>query len=317
MKELLNKKFSKFLEYFFIRLFITFFKLIPFRLNIFITQRIGLLLYYFAKQRKKLIQDNIRYAFPEKSEEWVINHARESFMYTSRVVAEVLATQKLKNPYFFKKWVGLKPEFYEHQKILKNGGIFIMGHIGSWEWHGHVGSILCEHDIYTFAQRQSNPWFNHYIEKVRNKAGIQIIYTDENPLKLLSLVSSLLKKNKVVAFISDQYSASGEYIPFMNRLASTATGPALFAGLNQAAPVYFASSYRDEKGRLIFEMNLIERPQSINFRKSKQEWQRIFTLNWVKILENKIRSHPKDYFWVHNRWKNPPKNSEEIWKLFR
>ena len=190
-----------------------------------------------------------------------------------------------------------------------------MGHIGSWEWNGHIASILAEKDIYAFAKKQSNPWFNDHIEKIRNQVGIQIIYTDIPSLQLLSIVKSLLKRKKAVAFISDQYAAKGEYIPFMNRLAATFTGPALFAGMT-SAPVYFASSYRDEKGRLIFEMDTIERPATISFRNSRTEWIRAFTFNWVQMLEKKIRIHPSDYFWIHNRWKNPPKDPERIWQLF-
>ena len=188
-----------------------------------------------------------------------------------------------------------------------------MGHIGSWEWHGCTTSILIKEDVYTFAKRQSNPWLNQFIEKRRNSAGIQLIYTDMPVLKAFVL----LRKNKVMTFISDQYAAgAGILIPFMNRLASTHSGPAIFAR-STTSPVHFTSSYRNEKGQLVIEVETIDRPSEKEVKKSRLSWEEFFTRKWMAVLERKIREHPADYFWLHNRWKNPPKNSEEIWKKWK
>ena len=102
----------------------------------------------------------------------------------------------------------------------------------------------------------------------------------------------------------------------MNRLASTHTGPASFA-MSTTSPIFFLSSYRDKEKRLVFEVEKIDRVSEKEIKKSGLTWEELFTRKWVAILERKIRKHPADYFWLHNRWKNPPENQEEIWQKWK
>ena len=194
----------KFIEFFSLRIILFFLELLPFKVILHTTQLIGKLAYKLLSKRKELLKANIKFAFPEKSEKWVKDIAYRSFLNTARLAGEMIAFKKLYKPKFFEKWVSFRPNKEEYKNILQKGGIFIMGHIGSWEWNGCVVSILIGEDVYTFAKRQSNPWSNRFIEKRRNSAGIQVIYTDTSPLKALVL----LRKNKVMAFISDQYAAA-------------------------------------------------------------------------------------------------------------
>ena len=301
---------SKFIEFVFLKGILLVLDILPFQLVLYATKLIGRLLHFFPSKRRKLARENIRHAFPEKTEEWVKKIAYQSFMNIARLAGEFIGLRRLHNKKFFDQWVSFSPGKKEYRKILKRGGIFIMGHIGSWEWNGGAASILLGEEVYTFAKRQSNRWVNGLIEKRRNWAGMQLLYTDASSLKAFSL----LKKNKVVTFISDQYAAGSEiYIPFMKRLASTFSGPAAFAR-SSASPVHFASSYRNKAGQLIIEIEPVERPSEKELARSGLNWEEFFTRRWVAVLERKIREHPADYFWVHDRWKNPPEDQEKIWE---
>ena len=302
----------KLIEYICLRCCIFFLKSLPFEVNLKITKILGLILYNFFSKRRTLVENNLKYAFPEKSKEWIQKISRQNFIQTTRLIAEITASQRLQNQFFFKRWVEIKPSTEKYRAILKKGGIFIMGHIGSWEWNGQIGAILLGENIYTFAKKLSNPWVNRYIEKSRNQAGIHLLYIDELPI--LKAVS-LIKKNKILAFISDQYAPNGEYVPFMNRLASTYLGPANFAKLC-STPIYFASSYRDKNGKLVLEIDKIALPKKSYSTASQIDWSKEFTYNWVRLLETKIRAHPADYFWAHDRWKNQPQNEDEIWSTW-
>ena len=275
---------------------------------------LGLVLHKILSKRRSLVEENLRHAFPEQPKEWVQRTSRQSFIQTARLLAEVTSTKKLKKKKFFKRWVEVKPNIKQYKAIIEQGGIWIMGHIGSWEWQGHATSIILNNDIYTFAKKLSNRWLNNYIEKSRIKGRMKIFYVDEiSGFKPISLVRQKIKQKKLIGLISDQYAPDGEYIPFMNRLASTHLGASFFAGFC-SSPVYFASSYRNKKGKLVLELSEIPKPKNIQFKKSKDKWVKQFTQNWIEILESKIRANPADYFWVHNRWKNPPQNPDEIWK---
>jgi len=294
-----GQKVGKFSEYLVTRFFTGCFGLMPFRLRVFATETLGTMLYYLLKRQRNLVYANLKHAFPNRSDEWYEKTAKKSFKNTGRMIAEFTALPRLKGR-FYDRWVRHLPSAEFHRSMYDQGVIMIMGHLGSWEWHGVVGPHLIGRNVYPLAKRQSNPWSNKYIENMRAKGGMTIIYTDEPAKRIFKM----LKDGKLVAFIADQNAGGdGIHVPFMNRLASTFIGPAVFARAT-TVPVFFAWSWRDEKGRLCFEGREVPRPK-LDKKKQAQDWQNAFTLAWVRILELGIKDHPADYFWVHNRWKTP------------
>ncbi len=282
--------------------------MLPFGLNLRITKIFGLILHKASSRRRALVEENLRHAFPEQPKVWIQQTSRQNFVQTARILAEVTSTKRLQKKKFFERWVEIKPSIKQYKTIAQKGGVFIAGHIGSWEWQGHITSLILNDNIYPFAKKLSNRWINDYIERSRKKGGMHILYVDED---LGFKPVSMIRQKKLLCLISDQYAPDGKYIPFMNRPASTHLGASFFAGFC-SYPVHFASSYRNKKGKLVVELDEIPKPKNIHFKHSRDIWMKQFTKNWVEILENKIRANPADYFWVHNRWKNPPKNPDEI-----
>ena len=288
-------------------------KLFPFSLQIFISDQFGLLLYYVLKKRRNITLSNIRCAFPNLPDHEIINIAKKSFGYSARIFSNWASISKLKKPKFFQKWIVYNnPQM--HKEAALGGGIIIMGHIGSWELQGTItlnGVGLKTKPIYPFAKRLSNPWVNSFVEKVRNNNGMGVLYVGDDNRKAMKLV----KNKQIVAFLADQYAPDGYYVPFLNRLASTFLGPALFAGITNV-PVYFSSSFYNKNKQIEFDIEKIELPNSITFKDNKDEWIKQFTYNWVQILEKKVKENPESYYWVHNRWKNQPNEitASALWK---
>ena len=300
-----KKTVSKYIEYLFLRIFYFSLSLIPFRARAFLTERVGIMLYYLVSGYRKRVINNLTCAFPEKSEEWKIKTAKKNFRNLGRFLSEFVQLKSL-NKSFYKRWLVADEEAIKNE--IKDGCIAILGHLGNWEWYGAYTASFWPDKVYTLAKRQSNPWADKFIEKIRGIQGLKIIFTNESPVKIMRKI----RANKVLAFIADQDAGrKGIYIKFMGRPAATFMGPAIFArscDLN----VCFFWSYHDEKKRLVFKSQKVKLPD-IDKEKYPEKWEIEFTRNWVKLLEEKAKENPEDYFWVHSRWKTQPSSEDTIY----
>ena len=301
---------GKFFEYIFMRAIIGPLMLLPFRLRARLLEAMTILLGRVSRNGKARVLGNIRAAFPDKPAEWHERVARENYRNLGRLAAEFLHDPYVDDK-FHERWFVLKPSPEYHRQCWDRGGILVLGHLGNWEWKGVSITRNGSNPLYVLAKRQTNPWSNDFIARVRGSQNIKLLYTDESPRAIFKL----LKEKALIGFIADQDAGkSGTFVPFMNRLASTFQGPALFARKTDA-PIYFLWSYHDEQRRLVFEIQEMERPQCDP--KDAAEWERQFTWNWVRLLETKVREHPEDYFWVHRRWRTQPENPEEVWQFWK
>ncbi|MDH5721108.1 MAG: hypothetical protein OEZ13_10930 [Spirochaetia bacterium] len=294
-----NKKTPlKFIEYVFIRIFYFCLSIIPFRIRAFLTEKLGLLLYYLVSSYRKKVLDNLSYAFPEKPHEWKIKTAKQNFRNLGRFLSEFVQLKYLSNS-FYKKWLVVDEEAIKNE--IKDGCIAILGHLGNWEWYGAYTASFWPDKVYTLAKRQSNYWADKFIDKIRQVQGLKIIYTNESPVKIMRKA----RAKKVLAFIADQdASRKGIYVKFMGQPAATFMGPAIFARTADL-PVCFFWSYHDEKKRLVLKSEKVKMP-NIDKEKDPHKWEIEFTKNWVRLLEEKAKENPQDYFWVHSRWKTKP-----------
>jgi KDO2-lipid IV(A) lauroyltransferase len=305
-----RRSIGKFLEYAFMRM--VFFPLIlmPFRLRAAVLEWLCIWLGRLSRNARERVLGNIRAAFPDRSDAWHRSIATQNFRNLGRLAAEFLHDPYIDDK-FHDKWFVLKPDPETHRRAWERGGILVLGHLGDWEWKGVSITRNGPNPLYVLAKRQSNPWSNDYIARTRGSQNIKLIYTDESP----RVIFKLLKEKALIGFIADQDAGpGGPFIPFLNRLASTFQGPALFAR-KTTAPIYFLWSYHDEERRLVFELREMPRPDCDPA--DAAEWERQFTMAWVSLLDEKVREHPEDYFWIHRRWRSQPDDPESVWKFWR
>jgi KDO2-lipid IV(A) lauroyltransferase len=103
-----------------------------------------------------------------------------------------------------------------------------------------------------------------------------------------------LKDNKILYMVSDQDGGrEGVFIDFLNKPASTPSGPAVFARRNNA-PVVPAFIRRDgDKHIITFETNDVEADILAN----------LHTI--TKRVEEQIKKYPAEWLWFQKRWNTP------------
>lgn len=109
-----------------------------------------------------------------------------------------------------------------------------------------------------------------------------------------------LNDNGVTAIFPDQDFGPKRsvFIPFFGIDTATITAIPQYAETAHAQ-VLFAYAYRQPGGRAVLEIE----PVLDNYPSGDDVTD---TLRWSDWLEQKIRAHPEDYFWIHKRFKTRP-----------
>lgn len=309
MSDYSKKTFGKFIQFIFLRGFLFIFQVMPFTMRRAVLSRLAGLLKLSSSLRSR-VYENLRHAFPEKDETWLNKMTRQHFRYLGIFMAETLQLPRYTDS-FIEKWSVFKPSRTDLEQKVANGGVFIAGHLGNWEWMSSIAAYLLGRRGNILVKRQSNPWADAFIQKARQKARLNILYTDQNPKRILKL----LKEQGLIGFGADQRAGGGSpAFPFMGRMARTFKGPAYFARVSKA-PCYFICCYHNEKKQLVYEIEPIPEPRA-DRKKEAEDWERDFTYSWVKILEKKVFEHPEDYFWIHKRWRDRPDDIEALWSYW-
>ncbi len=253
--------------------------------------------------RRRVAVDNIRHALGSNLGRWrTMNLARKSFQSFLLALPELVKQreQLLRDDardYLVRSHPELEPVF---QKVLQihrenNGCIFVTPHLGNWEMLPFVATAFKIPTAIT-VRPLDNPYLERFVYKSRSSSG-QLFIPNRNSLLTLERA---LADGSSVALLPDQSTKRGVAIPFFGRPAYTTPIPATLALMMQRPLVVVACC---RIGRLRFT-GYVSDP--IQPRPGDDEWAEITRLTEVmnRRMEEIIRRHPEQYFWMHKRWKS-------------
>jgi KDO2-lipid IV(A) lauroyltransferase len=291
------KKLQYLLEYFGYRLIEFFAAYLPEILLIPKANFFAFLAFHILKIRRDVSLENLRIAFPEKSEKERVAIAYGSYKHFALMMLEFMRLIRW-TPEQLQKMVEFESGKIMKELMRENKGVIInSAHFGNWEI---IVSYFSEFWMPTTGvqQKQKNPYINRRMAQHRNRWGMEIIYSQgavKNGLKAL-------KRKRMLGLLGDQDGgARGVFVPFFGKIASTPPGPALIH-IKSQAPIAFAYAIRVEK----FKFKVGVEPLNIdnNFELTDENIKKI-TRSYLEIAEKFIRQYPEQYFWMHRRWKTP------------
>lgn len=273
-----------------------FISILPFPVLYLVSDFVFVFVYYIFGYRKKVVLQNLRNSFPEKSEKEISELCQRFFRYFCDMSLEVLKTltiskeTMLKHCGFDENSLALLKKYQEEKKSI----ILVLGHLGNWEWGGNSFSIACKHQLYVIYHPLQHKYFNKMIIGMRTRFGTRLIEMKNTFREMLS------NKNIIsaTAFIADQtpHPESAQWTSFLNQDTPVFRGTEIIARkLNY--PVVFISLKRIMRGRYeIFADLLCENPASTHEGE--------LTVLHTKKLEEEIRKQPEIWLWSHKRWKH-------------
>lgn len=250
--------------------------------------------------RTSVARNNLTAAFPETPPREIEETVRKCYRHFGALLAEFARLPLLK-PENVPDLVAVE-NFNLLDEALKKGrgGVVVSGHLGNWELMGATFSVM-GYPVNYVVTSQQNPRVEKLMDKLRESTGAKIIKRQE----AVKGVLKALKKNELVAILADQDAhQAGVFVPFFRRLSSTPKGAATFA-LRAGSDLIFIESYRQDLNKLKIIAELISRD---NLPDNREDAIIELTRRFTSRLEEAVRKHPEQWFWMHRRWKTSPEN---------
>ena len=285
------------LAYFFVSIIIKALASFPMFVLYFFSDVLFVITFYGIKYRRKVVAENLRYAFPEKSDSERHHIAKEFYRYLADALVEVLKTSvasaaSMQKYYSFDSEI-FKPYFEEKKTVYLALSHQFNWELGAWLLNDRIPQTWAV--IYT---PLSSAVFERFFYKIRTATGA-LFYS---PKQMTALLKRARESPMVIGLAADQSPAhlpSARWFSFLNR-------PVPFhAGIEDLArrfggAVIFMEIIRERRGRYRAECMVYTEDA-----KSLPEGQ--ITQAYAEYIEASIRRQPANYLWSHRRWKHSDK----------
>jgi KDO2-lipid IV(A) lauroyltransferase len=268
--------------------------LLPYNLVLWLGKILGKLYYRIAaRQRRRALQQmQESLGISLEAAEQKINNL---FIKLGQTFLEMLYMPVL-TPETMHQYVTIENRHYLAEAVDQGRGVVLLtAHIGNWEW---LGAFLAMggFPLAAVIKRQPNDQHTRILNEYRQLAGIEIFA--RGTTELVSAARAL-KRGKVLGFLADQDAGvNGLFIDFLGRMASTPTGPTLFAKKFNA-PVVPAFIVRKPEGG--HKVILLE-PFYYEDTGNEEEDTYNMTTKMTKIIEHTIQQYPDEWLWFQKRW---------------
>lgn len=243
-------------------------------------------------KRKKMAVENIQLSLGVSGQE-AKQVARLSAVRFGRMFMEVLYFPRI-TPLNIREYVAMEGEEHLREALKAGKGVVLTtAHSGNWELLG-AALAMYGFPLVAVVQRQTSAAMDHFINEYRMLAGMQIEYKTG-----VRDMVRLLNAGKVIGLLIDQDAHHGVFVDFFGREASTAPGAAALARLTGApiVPAFISGSGDGAHKVSIYPAFAVETTDE-----REQDILRT-TQKLTEIVEDHIRLHPREWFWLHNRWK--------------
>lgn len=285
------------LEYALLLLFRFLLLCLPIRAVQLIGAGLGSAAFFLLQGRRNIALDNLRRAFPEKTESDIATIARGSFRNYGITIAEMLWFPRLNQRVLQELITLLNPGHLAAVSGRGKGMVLLTGHFGNWELIA-VGMAVLERIPFTIiVQTQNNKLVDRLINRHRTQFGNRIVPMGISVREIIKT----LHNNGVVAMAPDQSGPQeGVFVDFFGRSVATHQGPAAFS-LRCSAPMVMGFIMRKEDGRYeVFTEEIptedLSEPVDANILE--------LTRRHTRLLESYIRQYPDHWLWMHRRWKH-------------
>ncbi|MBD3630091.1 lysophospholipid acyltransferase family protein [Cyclobacterium sp.] len=258
-----------------------------------------LIAYYLIGYRKKVVQENLANAFPNKNSAERKQIEKDFYRNFTDSLAETIKLltmgKKEMNKRFLTKNAHLIFDRVDKGEIV----IGMCGHFFNWEGHLLTVSSEVQGKCETIYTKINHPFFEKLMQNIRGRMGAKI--TERKSFQRTFLKDRLVPRLIVLA--ADQRPNQMEIryrTLFMNRQAAFFEGGEKLAKKFGLAVIYAYTS-KPKRGYYEFEYQLLASPPYAS------NGPHSITEKFIDLVEKNIRDQPSLYLWTHNRWKNQGK----------
>lgn len=251
--------------------------------------------YYLVGYRKKVVTENLKKAFPDKSMAEIKAIRRKFYKNFADYIIETVKLFTISSTELRVRMQHLNQDLFHQAKKDGKNVILLAGHVFNWEWMTVLPIIIPQENCHPVYRKVSNTFWENKLKLIRNNFG-------NIALEAKQVIRQILKTpndgNSIYMFVADQTPHSSEVnfgVDF----------------LNQATPAFIGYDKLATRLDLDFfycEMKKVKRGYyQVNYYKIFPEGDKFQPFEVVekfhKKLENTINKRPDNWLWSHRRWK--------------
>ena len=250
--------------------------------------------YILAFRDRRMVTENLKTIFPEKSHKEINKIRRWMFRNFAKYLVDFFRYEKLDNEYI-KNNIHIENLHYFEEVIKKGkGGIILSAHIGNWEL-GAVVVALSGYPLWVVALEHKHKKVTDFFDSQRKSKGVNVIALGKAVRQCLSL----LKENRIIALVGDRdFTGKGTIAEFFGKPARFPEGPAALA-LKTGASILPCFMIRNPDDSFTLR---IEKPIELISRGDKEEDIKRCMREYVKIFENYIYKYPEQWYLFRKFW---------------
>ena len=261
------------------------------------------LAYRLAKREVQLSRQHLSMAFPELDSKNIDLLTKEMFKHFGESVAELINLDEsvadcLNAPENKAAFDLLRESLGEEL-----GVIVVSGHIGNWELMAQAFSAA-GFPVSSVAKPTYDPRLTALVDEFRGRNGMKTLWRGQT--EIFKAILRVFQDRETFGILIDQDTkVPGDFVPFFGDLAFTPTAAATLHR-RTGAPVLVGYHHRSPEGPRI-KLTRVEPHTAID----DPSFDRDFTAQLTKHLEQAIREEPAQWVWLHRRWKTRPVASGE------
>lgn len=275
--------------------------LLPHRILYFLSDIIFYIIYDLIGYRKKVVYDNLKNSFPEKSEEEILKIQKDFFKNLVDVMLETVKEFTISKRQMKKHFVIKNPEVFENLSKKNKSVMMLMGHYNNWEY-GVSTPLWVPQDCWAVYGKLENEIMDHYLVKTREKFGFKLF-----PMQATyDVMLQHEQGNKLYMFMADQSPHRDKikyWLNFLNQETPVHIGAEKLSKMLDLS-VVFIDIQRVKRGYYEVDASLL-------FENAKETAEHEITKKYFEVLEDVIRKNPANWLWSHKRWKYKKEDSNK------
>ncbi len=270
---------------------------LPYRLFYAFSDFVFLLVFYIIGYRKKVVQHNLKLAFPEKSIGEIKQIRKKFYHHFCDIFLEMIKTLGISERELKKRFVLKNPEELKRLESLEKSCVIMLGHYSSYEWVISLQLQGMTYKAYGIYKKIKNEYFDKLIHDSRGKFGLYLI--DKNEVTDQMLRDKVSGMRAFYGMISDQSPRLKKLNYWLDFLGHEV--PVFVGSEKMAKKLDFSMTYLkiEKVKRGYYEAEFVPLSDNPGEGEGFQ-----FTEKYFDLLEAQIRQKPEYYLWTHRRFKH-------------
>lgn len=273
-----------------------FISLLPFRILYFLSDILYFFIRHVFRYRKKTVMENLKHAFPEKTEDERRRIAACFYRHFTDLMMETIKLHSISehqmNNHLQFEGTGA------FDKLFREGKSFIIlaMHHNNWEWCSFVQTKGKSLGLMIYNPVRGNQAMEKFLLHSRERWGGKCIPVHQSARIMMDYLRKKIPTALWLGADQTPPATSRFWTVFLNREAPFFSGPEKIAA-KTTQPVFFQHVTKIGRGRYVARfIPLIENPSELEPNK--------ILLAYVRKMEEIIRQEPEYYLWSHRRWKH-------------